>query len=429
MPLALTEGFHVGGDYVLGLLGLGLALLIGVAALSSQRERAFSAALIYVSLGAAAAVVLSLLDIEPLDPIDDFELLERLAELALIVAVFSAGLTVEYHVRRRSVVSVAVLLLIVMPLTIAAIAAFGYYAMGLSLGAAVLLGAVLAPTDPVLAGDVGLPPPGSEPVGEPRFSLHTEAAINDGLGSPFVVVGLFIASDGGSSWLGDWALADVIWATGLAVVIGIALGTAGAWLIRRAHASGLLLSGLDGFAALGLMFVIYGVAELAGTYGLIAVFAAGVAFRRYEYEHELNARVHHGSEVAGTLLELLVLLMLGSMLTWDGLGLPGVSGWLLAPLLIFAIRPVLVMAVSRGIGTVRERAFLAFFGVRGVAALFYAAIVVGSGDLSQSETEIVVWTTIVCVVVSIFVHGSTSTWLTAKLLGGEPGGRTSEGGD
>src|SRR6476620_10985347 len=155
-PLALSEGFHFGEHYTLALLGLGLAIAIGIAALSHQHERAFSAAFIYVALGAAAAAVMSLLDITPLDPISNHRLLEHASELALIVAVFSAGLTVERHVRRASIVSVTVLLLVVMPLTIAAIAAFGAWAMGLSFPAAVLLGAVLAPTDPVLAGDVGL---------------------------------------------------------------------------------------------------------------------------------------------------------------------------------------------------------------------------------------------------------------------------------
>jgi NhaP-type Na+/H+ or K+/H+ antiporter len=320
-------------------------------------------------------------------------------------------------VRKRSLISVAILILVVMPLTVALIAVFGYYAMGLSFGAAVLLGAVLAPTDPVLAGDVGLGPPGSEPVGEPRFSLHTEAAINDGLASPFVVAGLFIATQGGSSWIGEWVWADVLYAVGVAVVLGAALGGGAAWLVTRARARGLFSNELDGFAAIAIILFVYGLSELLGSYGLIALFVAGVAFRRYEFEHEINARIHRGAEVAGTLLELLVLLLLGSMLTRAGLSAPGWSGWLLAPLLIFVIRPALVLGTSGpGLASSRERVFLAFFGVRGVAALFYAAIVAGSGALSEGEANVVVWTTIVCVVFSIVIHGSSSTALTRRLL-------------
>ena len=105
------------------------------------------------------------------------------------------------------------------------------------------------------------------------------------------------------------------------------------------------------------------------------------------------------------------------MLTRAGLSAPGWSGWLLAPLLIFVIRPALVLSTSGpGLASTRERVFLAFFGVRGVAALFYAAIVVGSGALPEGEANVVVWTTIVCVVFSIVVHGSSSTALTRRLL-------------
>ena len=220
MQLALAEGFHVGGQYVFAMAAVGLALAVGIGALSHQHEQAFSASVVYIVLGALGAAGLAILDVNPLDPIQNHRLLEKISELALVVAIFAGGLTVEANVRRRSIVSVAILLLVVMPLTIAAVALFGYYAMGLSLGAAVLLGAILAPTDPVLAGDVGLGPPGSEPEGEPRFSLHTEAAINDGLASPFVVLGLFIALEGGTGWIGEWIWADLIYSVVVAAAIG-----------------------------------------------------------------------------------------------------------------------------------------------------------------------------------------------------------------
>lgn len=418
MLVALTEGFDAGGLYMLGLAAAGLALAIGVGALSHQHDRAFSASVIYVLMGAIGAGALAILDVAPIDPIADHALVERLTELALIVAVFAGGLTVEASVRRRSIVSVAILLLVVMPLTIAAIAAFGYYAMGLSFAGALLLGAVLAPTDPVLAGDVGLGPPGSEPSGEPRFSLHTEAVINDGLASPFVVLGLFVGLEAGTGWVGEWIWADVLYAIGVAAVIGAGVGAGAAWVVTRLRARGLMARELDAFAALALILLVYGLSELAGSYGLLALFAAGFAFRRYEFEHEVHEGFHGGAETAGTLLELAVLLLLGSMLTTSGLEIPGWKGWLLAPLLILVIRPVLVMATSgSGLASFRERLFLAFFGVRGVAALFYAAILAGSGALAPEETQVVVWTTIVCVVVSIVVHGMSATPLTKRLLG------------
>jgi len=174
---------------------------------------------------------------------------------------------------------------------------------------------------------------------------------------------------------------------------------------------------LDGFFAPATALVVYGTAEALGTYGLLAVFAAGITFRRHEFDHAINTRIHHGAETAGRVLELAVLLLLGSTLTTTGLAVPGLAGWLLAPLIILLVRPVLVLAVTNsGFLELRGRLFLGFFGVRGAAALYYAAVVAATGDLSHAATTKVLWTTIVCVAISITVHGITATPLTRRLL-------------
>lgn len=414
---SLAAGWHLGDLYTVALVAAGAAVLIGAAAMSHDHKRAFSASVVYVALGALGAIALSLLGVHPLDPEGDHLLLERLTELALVVAVFSAGLTIERHVHRRSWVSVGLLLVVVMPLTILAIAAFGAWVMGLSFGAALLLGAILAPTDPVLAGDVGLSAPGGEVFGEPRLSLHTEAGFNDGLASPFVVLGLFVAHQGGTAWVGQWLLADLLYGAGVALMLGALAGAGAGALITRSRKRGLVAGELEGFVAIGLVLVIYGVTEALGAYGLLAVFAAGFTFRRYEYGHDIHRAMHQGTEAAGRTLELAVLLMLGTMLTLHGLSAPGVAGWLLAPLLLLVIRPALVFATAgRHFMNTRQRLFLGFFGVRGVAALFYAAIVVQAHVLNPGEQRIVVWTTIVCVAVSIIVHGLTATPLTRRWL-------------
>lgn len=414
---ALAAGWHLGGDYSLGLMFIGVVVLVGAVAISHQHERAFSVSVFYVLFGALAAVGLSVLDLRPLSPEGNHVLLERLTELALVVAVFSAGLTIERRVARRSWISIATLLLVVMPLSILAIAAFGVWVMGLPFGAALLLGAVLAPTDPVLAGDVGLSGPGGEVYGEPRLSLHAEAGVNDGLASPFVALGLFVVERGGSGWLGLWVLADLLYATGFALLLGAGAGVLAAFSLTRARTRGLVSRDLDGFVAIGFALLLYGITEALGAYGLLAVFAAGFTFRRYEYEHEIHAAIHHGTEAAGKTLELLVLLMLGSMLTIPGLRAPGATGWLLALVLLFVIRPGLVLATtSPRLMNLRSRVFLGFFGVRGVAAVFYAAVVVDTHALPATQQHIVVWTTIACVISSILVHGLSATPLTKKLL-------------
>ena len=116
----------------------------------------------------------------------------------MIIALFGAGLKLDRAFTRRSWSGVARLLLIAMPLTIAGVAVFGHEVMGLSLGAAVVLGAIVAPTDPVLAGDIGVGPPGDEEEQEPNFSITGEAGMNDGLAFPFLFAGLFMLEPGGT---------------------------------------------------------------------------------------------------------------------------------------------------------------------------------------------------------------------------------------
>ena len=418
MPLALGPGWEPVEPYALGLLFLGLATFVAIAALSHEQERAWSATVVYLALGLVAAVGLNVLDVDQLDPFEDEILVERVTELAIIVAIFAAGIAVERGIDRRKWLSVARLLVIVMPLTIAAIALFGTQVMGLSLGAALLLGAILSPTDPVLAGDVGLGAPGEhEGSSEPRFSLHTEAGINDGLAAPFVILGLFVVEEGGVEWLPEWLAIDVAYPIVVGIVVGALAGTGiGAGIVRLRERN-YLAHEFDQFVALAAVMVVHGATEAIGANGFVAVFAAGFAFRRYEFHHEVNRRVHDGAEDFGKLLELLVILGLGSLVTLDGLGEPGLAGWLLAPLLLLVIRPVLVLPLAeRTIMSARERLFLSWFGVRGVATLFYAAFVIHEGVLPDDEEATVFWTAAVVVMVSVVAHGVTAAPLMRRWL-------------
>ena len=423
MTLAAAPGLNAGDEYALALLFAGVALYIAIGALSHEHERAWSAAVIYLGVGLLAAVGLHVLGIPPLDPLQDEVLLERLTEFTIVLAVFSAGLSVQRLVSMRQWRSVAVLLLVVMPVTIGLVALFATQVMGLSLAAAIILGAVLAPTDPVLAGDVGLGPPGEdEDAQDPHFSLHTEAGLNDGLAFPFVLAGILIATEGGTGWVAEWLLTDVLYA----FAIGTAVGAAAGYGIAQAHVRlrdrELLSHDFDAFVALATVLLVYGGVELLGAYGFVAVFWAGFTFRRYEFEHEVNRRVHDGAEGYSKLFELAVLLVAGSLVTLDGLGEPGLAGWLLAPLLLLVIRPAVVLLLSTGsLLSWGQRLFLAWFGVRGIAALFYAAYVIHTGALSEGEATTVFWTALAVVLVSVVVHGVSASPLSRRWLGRPPG--------
>ena len=370
-----------------------------------------------------AACSLALAGIGWLDPVADDELLLHVTELAVVLALFATGLRLDRPLGARPWATVARLLGIAMPITIAAVALLGSALLGLSAGAAIVLGAVLAPTDPVLAGDVGVGPPGEdEEEAEPNFSITAEAGLNDGLAFPFVLLGLVLAGDATS--LGEWAAADVAYA----IVAGIVLGALAGHLLARAivplRERDLLLDRLDVWLGAGAVLLVYGAIELVGAYGFLGVFAAGLAFRRFEREHHLNRRIHDGAELMEKFGELAVILLLGSMLTTAGLALPGVAGWVLVVLLLVVVRPAAVaVALVRTRLPAKERLWVAWFGVRGIGSLFYAAVAVGSGALAREDAALITWVAIAAVLASVVAHGVTAVPLERRLLGREIGGR------
>jgi sodium/hydrogen antiporter len=387
---------------------VGLAVFAAIGTLSHEHERAFSGSIVYLLFGLGAAAGLAMLGVDWVEPLEDADVIARAAEAAVVMALFATGLQLDRELDLRAWGSVARLLAIVMPLTIVAVAALASWALGLSLGAAVLLGAALAPTDPVLAGDVGVGPPGEEDEREPNFSITAEAGLNDGLAFPFVLLGLGLATHEGDGWLLEWALADVAYAIVAGLAVGGCLGYAIAAIAVRLRERELLSADLDWWLPIAAVLVIYGTSEALATYGFLAAFAGGLAFRRYERDHEVNRRVHEGAELTQNFLELGFILLLGSVVTADGLAAPGAGGWAVAVVLILVVRPLAVtLAFVRSPMPPRERAFVGWFGVRGIGSLYYVAFALAAGALAPDEAELVLWTTVACVVVSILLHGVT----------------------
>ncbi len=206
-----------------------------------------------------------------------------------------------------------------------------------------------------------------------------------------------------------------------AVPVGIAIGAAGGYglaaLFVPLRERELLSRDLDGWMAIGAVLLIYGVTELVSAYGFLAAFAGGLAFRRYERDHEYNRSVHAGAETVEKLAELAIILLLGSIVTLEGLSEPGWSGWLLVPILLCVIRPLTVLLAFVGSGTsIRERLFLGWFGVRGVGSLYYAAVAVAVGTLGAENEITLFWTIVLCTIVSIVAHGASASALARRLL-------------
>ena len=335
-------------------------------------RRAVASAPLLMLLGLVAFALIPGMP-EVLDPRGSPRLWEDASEIVLIVVLFATGLRIDSIGTYRLWQPAARLLLVTMPLTIAAVALLGWGLAAMTIPGAILLGAALAPTDPVLAGDAQVGPPleGSEhPV---RFALTAEAGLNDGLAFPFVYLGLLLAELGPDStgWFADWLLRDVLYR----IAVGTALGAGVGWALGKSlfHTPGgetLARSG-PGVIALAAVLLCYGIVELAGGYGFIGVFVAGLVCRRVEERHQFHRRLHSFSESIEHAVTAVLLVMLGSTLP----ALWPVLDWRHTVIgfgLLLVIRPLAGWLGLLGTAlSARERWAVAFFGVRGVGSVYY----------------------------------------------------------
>lgn len=424
-----------GLNFALGFVVVGALLIVMTMSSSFISRLPLSAAMLYLAVGIGIGPAgLGLL---VLDPIRHAGLLERLTEIAVLISLFTAGLKLELPLNDRRWRIPVQLASVSMVLTVAAVTALGVWGMGLPLGAAVLLGAILAPTDPVLASDVQVSDPGDRD--RLRFGLTGEGGLNDGTAFPFVMLGLGLLSlhdlgAGGWRW---WAV-DVLWAVTGGVAIGYLLGalTGRAILYLRTHHREAL--GTDEFMALGLIALAYGVAVLCHTYGFLAVFAAGLALRRIG---DLPAPAHttaddraaaaeapaHMMQAVGRFnaqlerfAEVGVVLVVGSLL-WVVAFRTEVL-WFI-PALFLVIRPLAVYLGLYGTRVERpQRRLIAWFGIRGIGSIYYLMYAI-THELEPALAGRLLSITLAVVVASVVAHGVSVTPLMQRYEQRKPGRR------
>lgn len=391
---------------------VGVGLLLATVLPRVLHGRALSVPMVVLGFGFVAGLLIPGED--PLSPLLDAEATAYLAEGGVIISLMGVALAIERPLTWRTWGPTWRLLAIAMPLTIAGVALLGWWAMGLTVPAAILLGAVLAPTDPVLASEVQVSAPlvaghdelDAEEDGV-RFALTSEAGLNDALAFPFVYLGLFLIGRGPiEGWLAEW----VLWTLLGKIVVGALVGWfAGLALGRMAFYSRVTTLRLaeigNPLLALAATLVVYGVTELIGGYGFLAVFAAGLAIRSVERGHGYHRQLHELVEQLETILTLALLLMLGAALS---AGLLMELSWpsiLVGVALVFVLRPLFgwlsLHRTSELTGA--ERWVVASFGVRGIGSVYYLAYALSS---QYSSEGLELWGVVAfTIVLSVVVHG------------------------
>ncbi|GAA3524671.1 cation:proton antiporter [Amycolatopsis ultiminotia] len=393
------------------LLGIGGLLSLAAAVLPKLvADRPFSTPLVMLVAGTG----LGLLPLpEPYggdwgDPTGHLGAVESFAQLGILVALAGAGLSVDRPFGLRTWSSTWRLLGLAMPVSIVAVALLGWWWLGLGAAAALLLGAALAPTDPVLAGDVGVPSPDVEPDlardNEIRFTLTTEAGLNDGLAMPFVLLALALAGARAQIDAG-WVATGLVLPLLIGVAVGLLVGRALGWAMFRMPSSRFRLAEYsDGLMLLALAFLPYALAELVHGTGFLAVFVAAVSVRTQERSHDYHEVLHAFGRQLERLFVAVALLGLG-LAIGDGL-LHGLTFTevLLALVAVFVVRPVVgLLSLIRSTAGKRAAVAISFFGVRGIGTIYYLAYALHTHPPGD---EAPLWRIgALAVALSVLVHG------------------------
>jgi len=391
--------------YKLTLTLIGLTLLGAAWTPHLLKRHPVTFPMLYVALG---MVVYALpLPLPAADPLRFPIIAERLTELAVLIALVGAGLRIDTPFGWRRWSLTWRLLGITMPLTILGGMLLGQHLLGYGIAGAMLLGAVLAPTDPVLASDVQVHGPGEGGEDPVRFGLTSEAGLNDGLAFPFVwlAVAMAIAFNGGEplDWA-RWFAFDLAWRVLGGAAIGGAVGYGLMYLIFRSERDATLSRSSDGLTALAITLFVYGVAELCQTYGFLAVFVAAVVVRQQERDHQYHATLNLFAEQCERLLMAVLLVLLGGAVMGGILSALTPSEIAFALIFVLVVRPIAgwVGTIGSGLGS-RERMAVSLFGVRGIGSLYYLAFATNHADFARIEA---IWSMVVLVVLlSILLHG------------------------
>ncbi len=396
-------------SYILILLILGLISLLMAWLSIELKNQIISFPMIMVALGVLLYTLP--LDLPDPDPVARNSFILHLAELSVIISLMGTGLKISKGFSISNYRIPFLMVSITMVGCIAAVAWSGWMMAGMLPASALLLGAVFAPTDPVIADEVQVDFHESEehPV---AFSLTAEAGLNDGMAYPFTWLAILVASlgfaDGG--WIFDWALRDVGYRIIIGAAAGYILGRILAYLLFTLPKKYDIKSIRREFVAIACTFLVYGLVEGIHGYGFIAVFAAGLTLRHYEREHDFHQEMHDFIDQTEKILLSIVLVLLGgyavthmfTYLNWEGV--------LLVLLFIFLIRPLFgsLALIKSGIH-LKGKIYISFMGMKGVGSFFYLAFALHEVDFAHSEQ---LWAiTGFLVLASVIIHGGSVYFL------------------
>lgn len=389
---------------LIGLAAFGMAWMPAI-----TKRTGISYSIIYVVLGMMVYLVFPSYLVEP-DPVKHNNAALYLSEMVVIISLMGSGIKIDRAFSFKTWSSPLRLIGIAMILCIAAAVLLGMYLLGFTLATAVLLGAVLAPTDPVLASDVQVGPPNDSQKSETKFTLTAEAGMNDGTAFPFTWLAIILAlqASGTGSSLLKWYGYHLIYKIAAGIIIGYFVGKFVGYLLFTVSKKMKFLQTQDGFVAIALTLVVYGITEMLHGYGFIAVFVCAYSLRHYEKGHGYHENLHSFTDqVERLLIAVLLILFGGSLVT----GILNALTWKMALFSIIFLLVVRPLAAYASIGFAKfhfkQKLAISFFGIRGMGSIFYLAFAIKETTFDNVPElwSIVAFT----ILLSVILHGLTAT--------------------
>lgn len=400
--------------YDLILTAIGVTILLAIVVMKVTYSKSITAPIVYLTLSVVLFFLLKDQSIPHLAESPYFG--KRLTEMGVILSLTIAGLKIKNPLNRKTWKYSGLLLLVTMPVTIAAVYFLGLWGLGFAPASAMLLGAVIAPTDPVLASDVQTTHPYEDDYSSARLALTTEAGLNDGLAFPFtnMAIAMAVAGAAPSLWFTDWLLTDFLYKIIGGLIVGLALG----WILAKIMFLLPILKDYNtkitlSLFTISLTLIPYGVAEILGTYGFIAVFVAACIFRNAETKAEYLGHLHDFSEVLEKIVVATLFLLAGSYFV---LHFIDDFQWYMLPtalLIVFIIRPAAgILAMWRTSLPKVKKYIISFYGIRGIGSMYYLLYAFYQTEFEHSKELLALLS--VVILLSIFIHGLTARYVIKK---------------
>ncbi len=397
-----------------------IMLILGLAALSMawmpiiSKKTRVSYSIVFVLMGMALFGLFE--KILPLPhPLKDNSVIMHLTEAVVIISLMGSGLRIDEPFSLKTWRVPFRLVSVTMILSIAIVTLASVYLLGLPWSSSLLLGAVLAPTDPVLASDVQVSPPNMPDKNDVKFNLTAEAGMNDGSAFPFTWLAIIVAEGAGQfPDLSFWVLYYLIYKIVVALILGWLFGKALGWLLFILPKNKPLWKTRDGLVSLAATLVVYSVTEMVSGYGFVAVFAAAVTLRNSELTHHLHRTLHEFIDQMERILVAIVLLLLGGSVIKSLLNPLTLGMFLFALAFVFLVRPLTAYMTLGGTGMKqKEKLAVAFFGIKGIGSFYYLSFALAEEKFEEPD---VLWAITGCIVlISITIHGLTATSVLKRL--------------